>query len=284
MHSWRSHDEFHVVWQQIKQEFKKEEHPRLKLMIQGVFTGLRVLFWAVVLLVGCMYLLGVVTRTLFGNVDDLNVREEFSTVPAAMFTCFRCFTDGCAATDGTPLQEHLRPLAVFFRLLELCSILFQCFSMGKDVSMICHWWKECPAQERIDLCCTGYVCIAIPSDEILMGQIWVIWDEVGSHMVQLGDNCSPGWSQHGPSTGNMNLHQAPKEVISWCKLYTSPMPQAPGLLSHSYPQVMCSLWGLPHVQEHGWLWHSLARDWTCWSPMFPFFDKYTWAANDVSKH
>lgn len=57
-------------------------------MIQGVFTGLRVLFWAVVLLVGCMYLLGVVTRTLFGNVDDLNVREEFSTVPAAMFTCF----------------------------------------------------------------------------------------------------------------------------------------------------------------------------------------------------
>eukprot|EP00434_Breviolum_minutum_P021753 symbB.v1.2.019201.t1/scaffold1512.1/size114451/12 len=80
----------------------------LKLMIQGVFTGLRVLFWAVVLLVGCMYLLGVVTRTLIGNVEELTVREEFGTVPAAMFTCFRCFTDGCAATDGTPLQEHLR--------------------------------------------------------------------------------------------------------------------------------------------------------------------------------
>ena len=39
----------------------------LKLMIQGVFTGLRVLFWAVVLLVGMMYLLGVVTRTVFGS-------------------------------------------------------------------------------------------------------------------------------------------------------------------------------------------------------------------------
>ena len=37
----------------------------LKLMLQGVFTGLRVLFWAIVLLVGCMYLLGVVARTLF---------------------------------------------------------------------------------------------------------------------------------------------------------------------------------------------------------------------------
>ena len=55
-----------------------------------------------------MYLLGVVTRTLIGNVEELTVREEFGTVPAAMFTCFRCFTDGCAATDGTPLQEHLR--------------------------------------------------------------------------------------------------------------------------------------------------------------------------------
>ncbi|CAJ1389317.1 unnamed protein product [Effrenium voratum] len=74
----------------------------LKLMIQGVFTGLRVLFWAVVLLVSCMYLLGVVTRTLFSQ------HEEFGSVPAAMFTSFRCFTDGCAAFDGTPLQERLR--------------------------------------------------------------------------------------------------------------------------------------------------------------------------------
>ena len=32
---------------------------------------------------------------------------EFSSVSAAMFTAFRCFTDGCAATDGTPLQELL---------------------------------------------------------------------------------------------------------------------------------------------------------------------------------
>jgi len=74
----------------------------LKLMIQGVFTGLRVLFWAVILLCACMYLLGVVCKTL------LSQYEEFSTVPAAMFTTFRCFTDGCAAYDGTPLQERIR--------------------------------------------------------------------------------------------------------------------------------------------------------------------------------
>ena len=32
--------------------------------VSKVFTGLRVLFWAVVLLVGCMYLLGVISRTV----------------------------------------------------------------------------------------------------------------------------------------------------------------------------------------------------------------------------
>lgn len=37
-----------------------------------VFTGLRVLFWAVVLLVSCMYLLGVVARTLFGGAVELD--------------------------------------------------------------------------------------------------------------------------------------------------------------------------------------------------------------------
>ncbi|CAE7555993.1 CACNA1F [Symbiodinium natans] len=75
----------------------------LKLMIQGVFTGLRVLFWAVVLLIISMYLLGVITKTIFAD-----FHEEFSTVPAAMFTWFRCFTDGCSAYDGTPLQEKVR--------------------------------------------------------------------------------------------------------------------------------------------------------------------------------
>ena len=57
----------------------------LKLMIQGVFTGLRVLFWAVVLLVGCMYLLGVVTRTVFSDYD------EFATATLLCSSCcFRC--------------------------------------------------------------------------------------------------------------------------------------------------------------------------------------------------
>lgn len=74
----------------------------LKMMIQGVFTGLRVLLWAIVLLSLCIYLLGVTCRTLYAY------REEFQTVPSAMFTVFRCFTDGCASYDGRPLQEIIR--------------------------------------------------------------------------------------------------------------------------------------------------------------------------------
>ncbi|CAJ1381935.1 unnamed protein product [Effrenium voratum] len=93
----------------------------LKLMIQGVFTGLRVLTWAVILLVGFMYLLGVVARTLFAS------HEEFSSIPAAMFTSFRCFTDGCAAFDGTPLQERLRKSSDFGGLFMLSYILLFLF-------------------------------------------------------------------------------------------------------------------------------------------------------------
>ena len=62
------------------------------------------LFWAIVLLVMCMYLMGVVARTVFMDIENKE-GGEFDSVPAAMFTAFRCFTDGCSATDGTPLQE-----------------------------------------------------------------------------------------------------------------------------------------------------------------------------------
>lgn len=76
----------------------------LKRMIHGVFAGLRVLLWAVVLLVFCIFMLAIVARFMITD-DEL---PEFSTVPNAMFTLFRCYTDGCAAYDGTPLPERVR--------------------------------------------------------------------------------------------------------------------------------------------------------------------------------
>ncbi|CAE7470422.1 Cacna1c [Symbiodinium natans] len=77
----------------------------LKLIVMGVFSGLRVIGWAIVLLIFVIYAIGVVLRNFVGDDPE---QEEFSSVLAAMFTCFRCFTDGCTALDGTPLSERLR--------------------------------------------------------------------------------------------------------------------------------------------------------------------------------
>jgi len=75
----------------------------LKAMIFGVVSGMRVLLWAIVLLFVIIFFLGVIMQNIVGAAIN-----EFRTVPQAMFSIFRCFTDGCAAYDGTPLQEHLR--------------------------------------------------------------------------------------------------------------------------------------------------------------------------------
>lgn len=86
----------------------------LKLMVQGVFTGLRVLLWAVVLLMILMYLLAMVGRTLYGappgQQPDQEKGEfhEFASVFQSWLTMFRCFTEGCADYDGRPLQERMR--------------------------------------------------------------------------------------------------------------------------------------------------------------------------------
>eukprot|EP00928_Gymnodinium_smaydae_P065815 TRINITY_DN48901_c0_g1_i1.p1 TRINITY_DN48901_c0_g1~~TRINITY_DN48901_c0_g1_i1.p1 ORF type:complete len:671 (-),score=92.79 TRINITY_DN48901_c0_g1_i1:478-2490(-) len=77
----------------------------LKVIVQGVFAGLRVLFWAVVLLGFLVFFLGIIMRKTVGEEKH---ELEFSTLTKAMFTIFRCVTDGCTAFDGTPLQERLR--------------------------------------------------------------------------------------------------------------------------------------------------------------------------------
>lgn len=75
----------------------------LRIIVLGVFSGLRVLLWAFVLLVVIVYGLGVALRNVIGDQE-----EEFSSLAASMLTIFRCFTDGCAAYDGTPLSVRLR--------------------------------------------------------------------------------------------------------------------------------------------------------------------------------
>jgi len=92
----------------------------LAVMISGVIGGMRTLFWAFVLLLLLVYTLGVLMRQVTQDISvcgpsgqgclssELQLHkyheELFSTVFRSMFTVFRCFTDGCSAPDGTPLQ------------------------------------------------------------------------------------------------------------------------------------------------------------------------------------
>eukprot|EP00927_Polykrikos_kofoidii_P038332 TRINITY_DN3266_c0_g2_i2.p1 TRINITY_DN3266_c0_g2~~TRINITY_DN3266_c0_g2_i2.p1 ORF type:complete len:806 (+),score=128.74 TRINITY_DN3266_c0_g2_i2:285-2702(+) len=105
----------------------------LLLMIKGIIAGLRTLFWAMVLLFMGLFVIGVFLRQTVGTLSattttagdscretgscsekDISfehVRHHngslFATVPWAMFTVFRCLTDGCSSADGTPLNIHL---------------------------------------------------------------------------------------------------------------------------------------------------------------------------------
>lgn len=77
----------------------------LKSMVLGIFTGLKVFLWAVVLLLLVCYFWAIVMRMFYGSIEQL---PEFHSLSGSVFTVFRCVTDGCAAYDGTPLQERLR--------------------------------------------------------------------------------------------------------------------------------------------------------------------------------
>eukprot|EP00913_Durusdinium_trenchii_P025139 g23598.t1 len=71
-------------------------------MALGLFSGLRALLWALVLLISVIFTISVVMQSLFK--DDL---EEFHSVDRAMFTLFRCFTDACETYGGDPIPEKL---------------------------------------------------------------------------------------------------------------------------------------------------------------------------------
>ncbi|CAE7751182.1 unnamed protein product [Symbiodinium microadriaticum] len=80
----------------------------LKVMIYGLWAGIRVLGWAITVLFVLVYTFGVILRNIMGDSFP-----ELETVPAAMFTLFRCFTEDCAAYDGTPLPERVRMSPVY---------------------------------------------------------------------------------------------------------------------------------------------------------------------------
>jgi len=88
----------------------------LSLMINGLISGTRTLFWALVLLAFATYAFGVVLKQFTGIFrDDTQnseifmsiVDEEFSTVSRSSFTVFRCVLGDCSSRAGVPIILHL---------------------------------------------------------------------------------------------------------------------------------------------------------------------------------
>mmetsp|Transcript_9257 Transcript_9257/g.16337 ORF Transcript_9257/g.16337 Transcript_9257/m.16337 type:complete len:453 (-) Transcript_9257:44-1402(-) len=76
----------------------------LRRIFHGIISGTKVLLWAMLLLAILIYVCGILARNILANEEF----PEFSSVDAAMFTIFRCVTDGCSAYNGTPVAEYLR--------------------------------------------------------------------------------------------------------------------------------------------------------------------------------
>jgi len=86
----------------------------LRAMVAGVFAAMRILFWAMFLFLAFIFLVAIVIRVTVGEIE-VNLDSEkdyfqdrtFGSLSWSFFTLFRCFTEGCSAPDGTPLQVHL---------------------------------------------------------------------------------------------------------------------------------------------------------------------------------
>jgi len=83
----------------------------LILMVKGLWSGLKTLFWAVCLLFFMIYVIAVFLTIMLGNTPttagvefETERRESFSTVPKSMFTTFRCLlVVDCTTSQGKPL-------------------------------------------------------------------------------------------------------------------------------------------------------------------------------------
>ncbi|OLP93426.1 Voltage-dependent L-type calcium channel subunit alpha-1S [Symbiodinium microadriaticum] len=81
----------------------------LRLMVKGWIAGLRTLVLAFTLLFAVLYVIsGFATMALGGQLEvDGELWPHFQTIPASMFTAFRCFTGECVSSRGHPMTDAL---------------------------------------------------------------------------------------------------------------------------------------------------------------------------------
>jgi len=81
----------------------------LRLMVKGWIAGIRTLLLAFTLLFAVLYVIsGFATMALGGQLEvDGDLSPYFRTIPASMFTAFRCFTGECVNSQGHPMTDAL---------------------------------------------------------------------------------------------------------------------------------------------------------------------------------
>lgn len=171
----------------------------LKLMVMGVVSGIRVLAWAVVMLVILLYVIGLAMKMLVG----LN-EPEFNTVIASMSTLFRCFTDGCGAYDGTPLAERLRfeydwpAFAIFFLLyILICGGVFNLI-MALFIDNVVNTQGERKQQDLSDSAVHTEIALKEILTRLLMQRAVqnAIPDDVVQEVKAMGEPCAMGKHNH----------------------------------------------------------------------------------------
>lgn len=82
----------------------------LMMMIDGLLTAVRTLFWSIVLMTLPVYVFALILTETLGakQAGEGEVGWEFNTMARSMFTSYRCLVGGdCAAMNGTPLFPHV---------------------------------------------------------------------------------------------------------------------------------------------------------------------------------
>jgi len=127
----------------------------LRLMVDGLVSGLRTICWAFVFLFFYILTLGITTKQFLserpeklyceqenlgwdcsGSKDHLDkFREQlFGNVGRCMFTIFRCFVaDGCSSLDGTPIMPYIWDefgyFVCFVYVANFCFLTFGLFNL-----------------------------------------------------------------------------------------------------------------------------------------------------------
>lgn len=111
---------------------KRDGLRELTLMVRGFCGSLRALGWAVVFLLGTLFVFAVYIRQMVSLWSGLPADEvtqdahtQFATIPRSMFTILRCMTGDCTDSFGNSLTAALvDEFGMRFMVAYLCAVLF----------------------------------------------------------------------------------------------------------------------------------------------------------------